>query len=449
LRGFWGHAYNSTMDPLTITRCPGDNRGTVAIVTHGCKLNKSDSDELARQFVAAGYRIVEPEEGPDVFVLNTCTVTHEADAKARQALRNTSRSNPKVVVVATGCYAQRAPQELASMPGVGLVVTNSQKPSLVQSVLAARGQTETPCATGEEPMLGPGSAGRTRAFIKIQEGCNQVCAYCIVPRVRGRERSVPVEELVRQVERRVSEGYKEVVLTGTQLGSYGFDLQGATLESMVRRVLEVRRIGRLRVSSLQPQEITQGLLALWRDSRLCPHFHLPLQSGSVEVLRRMRRRYTPAQYAEAVERIKQAVLHASVTADVIVGFPGESDAEFEESLIFCQEMPFAGLHVFEYSVRGGTSAAYMGPKVAPPVKAQRMAKMLALARDKASSFRQKAVGEARPVLWEMHRKKGRYVGLTDHYLKVSTGSKLSLANTITMTRIVAVDGESLIGEVVE
>jgi threonylcarbamoyladenosine tRNA methylthiotransferase MtaB len=260
---------------------------------------------------------------------------------------------------------------------------------------------------------------------------------------------VPVEELLRQVERRVSEGYKEVVLTGTQLGSYGFDLQGASLESMVRLILEKTTIERLRVSSLQPQEITSGLLSLWSDSRLCPHFHMPLQSGSDGVLGKMRRRYTLSQYTEAVERVYQAMPHASVTADVIVGFPGESDAEFEESLAFCERMPFAGLHVFEYSVRGGTSAAYMRPQIPARVKAERMARMLALALDKVSAFRRDAVGEVRPVLWEMRKKRGRYVGLTDHYLKVSTESDLPLANTITRTRLAAEDGEVLIGEVTE
>lgn len=419
----------------------------MAIVTHGCKLNKSDSDEIARQFVQAGYRLVEPDEGPDVFVLNSCTVTHEADAKARQALRNAHRSNPGAVVVATGCYAQRAPQELASITGVGLVVTNFQKPGLVVLTLSARGQAETPCAMDEEPGLGPGVSGRTRAFIKIQEGCNQVCAYCIVPRVRGRERSVPVEELVRQVERCVSEGYREVVLTGTQLGSYGFDLEGASLESMIGLILERTGIERLRVSSLQPQEVTPGLLGLWRDSRLCPHFHMPLQSGSDGVLGRMRRRYTSGEYAFAVEEIRRAAPQASVTADVIVGFPGESDAEFEESLAFCEKMPFAGLHVFEYSVRGGTSAAHMRGQVSAPAKAERMGRMLALARDKASAFRRGAVGEVRPVLWEMRKKKGWYEGLTDHYLRVRTESESALGNRITQARMAAEEGEWVVGEV--
>ena len=308
-------------------------RGTVAIQTHGCKLNQADSQVLARRFAHAGYRVVDPSEPADIYILNTCTVTHVADSKARQALRGAHRLNPTAMVVATGCYAQRAPKELARLEGVSLVVGNSEKERLIDMILAARGDPIVPCAVGEEmptSLAGPGS-GRTRAMVKIQEGCNQVCAYCIVPKVRGRERSIPPEELLGQVRERVEEGYKEVVLTGTQLGSYGFDLTGTNLKGLVELILRETKVKRLRISSLQPQEITLDLLELWDDRRLCPHFHIPLQSGSDYVLKRMRRRYTAAQYTEAVERVRTRVPQAAVTADVIVGFPQEGDQHFQES----------------------------------------------------------------------------------------------------------------------
>ena len=269
------------------------NTGTVAIETHGCKLNQADSEVLARRFISVGYNIVPLGHGPDIYVLNSCTVTHVADAKARQALRAARRRNPSLTVVATGCYAQRAPDQLRRVEGVDLVLGNFEKSRIVEAVLQARGVTMVSCAEGKEGVIRPESFGRTRAMVKIQEGCNQVCAYCIVPKVRGRERSIPLEELVRQVRQRIGEGYKEVVLTGTQLGSYGFDLtEGTELKTLIEAVLSRTEIERLRVSSLQPQEITPELLELWKDPRLCPHFHMPLQSGSDAVLARMRRRYS-------------------------------------------------------------------------------------------------------------------------------------------------------------
>ena len=425
-------------------------RGTVAIDTHGCKLNQADSEALARQFIQAGYRIVDPKDGPDIYVLNTCTVTHVADAKARQALRSARRRNPNSTVVATGCYAQRAPDALLKVHGVNLVVGNRQKEGLAEMALQVRGEPTVPCSTGEAPVARPGTNGRTRAMVKIQEGCNQVCAYCIVPRVRGRERSIPPELLLRQVQQRVAEGYKEIVLTGTQLGSYGFDLSQVDLKSMVELLLQRTGVERLRVSSLQPQEITPGLLRLWEDPRLCPHFHMPLQSGSNRVLKRMRRRYTADLYKGTVEKILQRLPHAAVTADVIVGFPGEGEEEFEQSLRFCQSLDLADMHVFPYSVRPGTSAAYMGPQVVPRDKRARMERMLALAQRKASTFRRRSLEGVRPVLWEREdtTEPGMYLGLTDNYLRVRASSPRPLINCLAPARLVREQGAVIYSELV-
>ena len=411
---------------------------TVAIETHGCKLNQADSSLLAREFAKAGYRLVATDEPTDVFVVNSCTVTHTADRKARHALRSARRRNPNATVVATGCYAERSHDELLQLQEVDIVIGNRDKASLVQQVGEWTGEIPVPCAVGAETdAFAPGIA-RTRAMVKIQEGCDQVCAYCIVPRVRGRERSIPPEDIVGEVNRHVAGGYKEVVLTGTQLGSYGFDLPDIDLTRLLDRILRETEIARVRISSLQPQDIGVGMLALWSNDRLCPHFHMPLQGGSDTVLKRMRRRYTGSLYLETVETIRDLVPNASVTADVIVGFPGETDRQFEETYALCERIGFADMHVFPYSVRPGTSAAYLEGRVAPNVKSDRVHALLTLSKHKAAEFRRRFIGTVRPVLWERaERANGasRWSGLTDNYIRVSSRSNLSLANSVTPARL--------------
>ena len=433
---------------------------TVAIHTHGCKLNQADSSRLARQFRQAGYQLVPPAADADVFVLNTCTVTAQADAKARQALRSAHRRNPGALIVATGCYSQRAAGELQEMDAVSLVVGNTGKESLVALVTEAlTGPAKSPRDGGPQPpgfgdsttdpvpivvSVGGGApGGRLRAMVKIQEGCNQVCAYCIVPKVRGRERSVSLESIIRQINRQRQEGAQEVVLTGTQLGSYGFDLPGADLVRLLSRVLAETDIPRIRVSSLQPQEISGALLRLWEDPRLCPHFHIPLQNGSDPVLRAMRRRYTAEQAARAVEKVRHAVPGAGVTTDIIVGFPGEGDAEFAESIATADALAFSDMHVFPYSVRPGTGAAFLADHVSTSEKRARVAAMLEVSRRQFLAFRQRQQGQVKPVLWESSRQVTNsqvtdsmvWSGLTDNYVRVSTKSPADLRNTITPARL--------------
>lgn len=419
----------------------------IAIETHGCKLNQADSEALARHLRALGHQVVSAdEEGVQIYILNTCTVTHTADAKARQALRAAHRHHPSAYIVATGCLAQRDPDALRSLPGVSLVIGNAQKENLPHHVLALVGGGDaTPCATGV-PSDGLPFLGRTRAFLKIQEGCNQVCAYCIVPRVRGRERSVPLEELVRAVHEREAEGYKEIVLTGTQLGSYGYEWGGEGLTALLKALLARTAIPRIRVSSLQPQELSPALLEMWSDPRLCPHFHIPLQSGSDAILRRMRRRYTRQEYLEAVERVRRYLPAAAITTDIIVGFPGETEADFQDTLSVCRAVGFAKIHLFPYSRRPGTSAFHFPDQVPAAVKRQRMALLGEVARQQAAAFRRASLGSVRPVLWEEGRPfNGRTVwqGLTDTYLRVYALSSLPLANQITPARLMAVQGEGV------
>ncbi len=423
-------------------------RPTVAIETHGCKLNQADSSALAWEFARAGFRLVAPEEPADVYVLNTCTVTHIADRKARHALRAARRRSPGATIVATGCYAQRAPQDLKAMEEVDLVIGNRDKATLVRQVAEWRGEVPVPCATGAEPEAFSPRIARTRAMVKIQEGCDQVCAYCIVPRVRGRERSIPPEDILAQIGRHVAQGYREVVLTGTQLGSYGFDIPGMDITRLVARILEGTDVARLRISSLQPQDITQGLLRLWADPRLCPHLHIPLQSGSDAVLRRMRRRYTARLYRETLDLVRQMVPDVAITTDVIVGFPGETEEEFEETLALCQQAAFAAMHVFPYSARPGTSAAHFGGQVPAEVKDRRVQRLLHLADAQAAGFRMALLGQVRPVLWEEARETdGLWTGLTDNYVRVAARSQRPLANEVTPARLVRVVGETVYAEV--
>ena len=419
---------------------------TVRLETHGCKLNQADTQTLARQLATAGYSVVSEAEPADFYVLNSCTVTHVADRKARQAIRAARRQNPNGVIIVTGCYAQRAPGDLRNMPEIDLVVGNTGKPSLPRMIERLSGGLMTACAAGDDEFPTAVFSIRSRAMIKIQEGCDQVCAYCIVPKVRGRERSIPLDEIVRAVNEREAVGCKEVVLTGTQLGSYGFDLGDTDIRGLVEALLRRTAIPRIRISSLQPQDISDGLLGLWSDSRLCPHFHVPLQSGSDAILKRMRRRYTAAEFLHAVHRIKRAVPGVAVTADVIVGFPGETDEDFRQTLDTCRAAELASVHVFPYSIRDGTSAAYFDDQIDPRIKSQRVRLLSETADRMAREFRKSFIGDTRPVLWERTTPSDggvAWTGLTDNYLRVRTTATADLANRITPATIESVDGSTM------
>ena len=427
----------------------------VVIHTHGCKLNQADSQVLARQFQQAGFTLVKSAAQADVVVLNTCTVTANADSKARQYLRRARRANPGALVVATGCYAQRAKDELSAMEAVSLVLDNREKETLVSTV-AAKLDIATNTGVENDPVNAPVALGRSRAMVKIQEGCDQVCAYCIVPKVRGRERSIPPEAIIAEINGRAENGCREAVLTGTQLGTYGFDFSGFAppgggLRELVVRVLAETTIDRLRVSSLQAHEISPELLELWDDPRLCPHFHIPLQSGSDTILRSMRRRYDTARFAETVDLVRESVPDAGITTDIILGFPGEGVREFAESYSFAASMGFSDIHVFPYSIRPGTSAAHLDRQVADAQKKAWTGEMLELAATAVREFRLGALGQTRPVLWEPskgHESVAVWSGLTDTYLRVRTQSSRDLDNAITDTQLTGLNEDSVTGEVV-
>ncbi|UCD08274.1 MAG: tRNA (N(6)-L-threonylcarbamoyladenosine(37)-C(2))-methylthiotransferase MtaB [Dehalococcoidales bacterium] len=398
----------------------------IVLDTLGCKLNQAETELLVRQFTEAGHTVVSSAETADVYILNTCTVTHTADAKSRQFLRKVYRQNPNITIVATGCYAQRAPEILKQLEGVTLTASNNDKLNL-PAILEKNGFHGKPESITPQQLYEDIPESRIRSFIKIQDGCSNFCSYCIVPFVRGREKSLPAHDVIKQIKDRVTNGIKEIVLTGTEIGSY--DDNGVNLQELLARILIETNVQRLRLSSLQPDEITPGLLALWNDRRLCPHFHVSLQSGSDSVLSRMNRRYDTVIFRESVSLIRSLLPDVAITTDIIAGFPGETNEEYCASLDMCQEMGFARIHVFPYSQRPGTSAAAMPLQVPNSVKKQRNRNLGILSKECTKSYRQRFTGRTMDVLWET-QSGGIWSGYTGNYIRIYTRCKNNLANRV-------------------
>lgn len=421
---------------------------------------------MAREFEAAGFRLVAPSAAPEVFVLNTCSVTHVADRKARQQLRSARRRFPQALIVATGCYPERAQAEVEAIAVADLVAGNGHKAELVRLVTERMRQRPRPQPS--ETVMAMGTAPRlTRAFVKIQEGCNDHCSYCIIPKTRGASHFFEAPAVVAAVREREAEGYREVVLTGTQLGDYGIPspgdrregpdhrdqaTEGEPLAALLSAVLAATTIPRIRVSSLQPQDLTPRLLALWDDARLCPHFHLPLQSGAAPVLARMRRRYTPEGYLAAVERVRDHVPRAAITTDVIAGFPGETAADFEATIALCHTARFAAVHAFPYSERPGTLATRYS-QVLEPEKRARLGKLLEVAAEAHGAYRAARTGGTATVLWEEERRGiaapgGRvWTGLSEDYQRVYTAHPDDLHGALGRVTLTAQHADGLWGEV--
>ena len=395
---------------------------SVHIETHGCKLNTADSQQIAVQMLRAGFTLWDKNlQPPDVFILNSCTVTHVADKKARQAIANVRRRYPNTLTVLTGCYPERSEEETSALTTVDLVIGNHDKEHIASKVSERLNARLTPCADGGAYVAKASLMGRTRASVKIQEGCDQICAYCIVPKVRGRERSIPAQQIVSTVLNLQRSRCQEVVFTGTQLGHYGFDLTDTppmNLVEMLRQVLIQTDIPRIRVSSLQPPEIEDDLLSIWNNegaNRLCPHFHMPLQSGSDNILRQMRRTYSPKDFLQKIDLVRSIVPECGITTDVIAGFPGETSNDHSATLAVMESASFSDAHVFPYSPRPGTSAYFYDEQISPKVRAERACELRETAEQSATIFKTSQLGSIRPVLWE--GKRGTR-GLTDNYLKV-------------------------------
>lgn len=421
----------------------------MSVVTLGCRLNQGESEQLARDFVARGYRVL-PEESPaDVYVVNTCTVTHVADRKSRQLIRRARRLNPDGIVVVTGCYPSVAEEEVRSLGLADLVLPNVQKPVLAATadrLLRQRRAFEvmdcTEAATGVVLSATDGPQ-RARAFLKVQDGCNDRCTYCIIPRARGRSRSLPPDEVVAKVRARLAEGYPEVVLSGITMNMYGHDLEELIdLGGLIRSILAETPVPRLSLSSLEPNRFKPGWLDLWSDPRLSRHLHLALQSGSDAVLRAMKRRYRRHHYREVVAAVRRAIPDCSLTTDVIVGFPGETDQDFRQTCDFVQEQQLSAIHVFPYSPRPGTPAATFPDPVPQLVKAQRVQELIALGERLRRRFQESLVGTTQTVLWEQWRD-GVWNGRTGHQVVARTASCLPRQHAFSRVRVEGSTDEGL------
>ena len=391
-----------------------------SVVTFGCRVNQADSLSIEGSLRARGAVCASPEEA-DLVVVNTCSVTATADQGARQTVRRIARSNPDVQIVVTGCYATRRPSDLRELPNVTHVVSNRFKDDLLSTIAFADpvshstavryGDGDGPCGA-----LGPGVAGRTAFTLRVQTGCEEHCSYCIIPTTRGLSRSLPVTEITRRLEQVVAAGYKEIVITGVHLGSYGRDLRdGSTLTALLNHLAEWDADVLFRISSLEPMDCTEEIVNLVATSpRLAPHFHLPLQHGSDDVLRRMRRPYTAAAYQLLVERIRTVMPHASIGSDVIVGFPGETTGEFEQTELLLADLPLTHLHVFPYSDRPGTDASAMRDKVDGAAIRERGRRVRAIGHQMSTRFRQSQLGTVRRALTV----DDGLSAVTDNFLKV-------------------------------
>ena len=423
---------------------------TIAFTTLGCRVNQADSHQLQTLLEARGFRTVPAESGADVVVINTCTVTARAELSDRRAIRRAGRLSPGARVVVTGCWAQTSPEALAALDGVDLVVGNGDKarlPDLLDELLAAppRGPrivVGAVAAARIEPVA-PRSHlnGRARAFLKVQDGCQHRCAFCIVPFARGGSRSLEPAVVEEQVRGLVEAGHPEIVLTGVDLGHYGADLRPRTdLAALLSGLVQVRGLRWLRLSSMLPSYFSDAVLEILTTSRVvAPHFHVPLQSGSDRVLRLMRRPYTTAIYRRVVERLAGAIPRLGVGADVIAGFPGETEADFAETLALVEALPFSYLHVFPYSARRGTTAATLRAHVDPGTIAERARRLREVGADRARRFRESMVARTEDVLVleTRDRASGDLTGLTGNYIEVTFAGPDLLRRRVARVRVTA------------
>ena len=446
---------------------------TVAFHTLGCKLNQCETAQMEEALLTQGFRVVPWNQTAAVRVLNTCTVTSKTDRECRRLIRRAKREDPSSRMVVTGCYAQVAPDRVAAIPEVDLVLGNTDKLRLAEHLadLHASADEGNAARAGAAPAhvtayasakgLSGGTegdfithfSGYTRAFLKIQNGCDARCSYCIIPAARGPSRSMPPAQVLEQVELLGDRGYREVVLTGIHVGAWGRDLgTGETLADLLTRLPTIESVGRFRLSSIEPMELDEGVLSAISAAgrRYADHFHLPLQSGSDGVLRRMNRPYTAAEYLARVRQVRSAFPHAALGADVIVGFPGETDEEFEETYRLVANSPLTYLHVFAYSDRPGTRASAMKDKVEPEVIRERSHRLRELGEQKDRAFQEAFRGRVLDALiLQSQGEDGRLVALTGNYLRVSVPGDRRMINRLLPVELLESSGEGWTGKIVE
>lgn len=413
----------------------------------GCKVNAYETEAMQHLLEEAGYEIVPFTQKADVYVINTCSVTNMADRKSRQMLHKAKKNNPDSIVVAAGCYVQTSEKEVLNDLSVDIVIGNDRKHDLVRLLeeysLDSVNDIVDDINDGKhdfEELFIDQTKEHTRAFIKVQDGCNQFCSYCIIPYARGRVRSRRFENVIAEVERLAANGFKEVVLTGIHLSSYGVDFEEATgLLELIQAVNAVKGIERIRLGSLEPKIVTEHFASeLSKLDKICPHFHLSLQSGCDATLKRMNRKYTTKEYERGCELLRKYFVHPAITTDVIVGFPGETEEEFEQTKAYLEHIHFYEMHIFKYSKRKGTRAAVMPDQIDEQIKAARSEKLIALGHDMSKEFRKFYIGKNEEVLFEEKAvigDKEYFVGYTKEYVKVAKETAENLENQIVSGRI--------------
>lgn len=426
------------------------------IITLGCKVNQYESEAMLEALLNGGFQEARPGEEADLVVVNSCTVTATSDQKVRQTLRRAKKENPGAVTVLTGCMPQAFPEEAAALLEADVVLGNARRRDLLPRVLEYLSSKQrivdiAPHETGEqfEPMAVSAFHGRTRAFLKIEDGCDRFCSYCIIPYARGRVRSKPLEDLRAEVAALGEQGYGEVVLTGINLPAYGKEL-GLHLCDAVEAACQAQGIRRVRLGSLEPEQLTEDVIArMAREEKLCPQFHLSLQSGCDETLRRMNRHYTTEEYRQIVGNLRKAFPNCAITTDIMVGFAGETEEEFEASLAFAEEIAFAKVHVFAYSRRPGTRAYDAPGQVSnKKVKEERSHRMIQLTKKTQQAFLRDQVGRVEGVLFEQAKEQGVWEGYTPNYTHVLVPSGKNLAGQLLQVELLEVQGESCVGKII-
>ena len=430
----------------------------VAFYTLGCKVNQYETEAMLEMFKKDGYTQVDSEEYADVYVINTCTVTHMSDRKSRQYIRRMKKLNPNAIIAVVGCYSQVSPEEILEIEEVNLVMGTNERRQIVEEInkLDATKKASTvddimKVRAFEEIEINQ-TNGRTRAFMKIQDGCDRFCTYCIIPYARGgKVRSRDLESIVNEAKKLADNGYKEIVLTGIHVASYGKDVRDEQMNLLrvIKEVDKIEGIKRIRLSSVEPILFTDEFVAeVSKMDKVCPHYHLSLQSGCDETLKRMNRRYTTSEYKEIVDRLRENIPNVAITTDVIVGFPGETNDEFNKTYEFLKDIELSQMHVFKYSPRKGTPAATMENQIDPQMKQFRSDKLLNLTKENFNKFANKFIGEEMDVLFETNIVDNKYEGLTPNYIRVVVDSEKEIEGQILKVKITNVKNEYVEGVLV-
>lgn len=426
-----------------------------AFFTLGCKVNQYESEAMRESFEAAGYETVDFGDFADVYIINTCSVTAIADRKSRKAIKQARNLNPDAIIVVAGCYSQTNPKAVKALEIADVIIGNTEKENIVEIVESYSGETieKVNDIMRCREFAGPTAAshkGKTRAFMKIQDGCDNFCTYCIIPYARGPVRSRPIDKIIAEAKSFVRNGYKEIVLTGIHITKYGKELGNITLADVLSELNKIDGLERIRLGSLEyNKNLTEIVRRAGEYPKLCPHFHISLQSGSAGVLERMKRTYTPAEYKAAVDTIRKTWENAAITTDIMVGFPGETEEEFAESMSFAKEIGFAKMHVFAYSRRPGTVADKMDNQVPEPDKKARSEQMQILATSLENEFYKSCIGKQFSVLVERKTGDNLYEGHTENYLPAEIKSERDIAKQIVHIEVCSVNGETVTGNIIK